>query len=961
MADLEDKVVFTVDTGNAEKSVKGLKAEIAALKDTILNLEKGSEEYNAAVAKLQADQRQLNEVMSLTKKEAVALEGSYDALVHQMSLLKKEWRSTNDEVKRNELGQQIEQINAQLKEFDSSIGNFQRNVGNYPEDMGIATEATRDFGAEMRNAMETIEPTKQKFESVKKVATGVASGFAAVQGAAALLNIESEDLEKTLVKVNAAMAMAQGVGGIGDLIEGAGKAKVAFAGVGKEIKAVSAAMGKAGWIGLILTAITLVATLTARMVKNNRELKDGTKALRDYREAGDKVAATHSDQIAALKLYDKIAQDVNATEADRTMAATKLLTSLKEEVNETNILKAKNGEYADAIKNVTNKLIEQARVKAGLEMLSEKQKEIIEQQIKIDNRLNNPTGWQKFWDKAKASYVNAMVAGSGIETELTVKASDFAEQRANKMKKRLDQMKTDFNVYLNQITQNSGQDIFGDDSNKIDYAGLANKEIAELDKVYAKRKANALASTQSEKERAEIEYKYETELSQKKLAVYQNYYKQAQGAGDKYKDVAIEFSNQIASIETGNIQRTMGEKDRLRALDLEEQKRYFTTIDNETTNHYDREKILIENSIHNSGERALKLSELEVERLNADKTNKEQYLEWLLQDEEKNKDEILNVKQQLSQQEIKILDESLKQQELKRSEHIKKLYRQIDELTRGYETQEMSYENTGVQQQANTFIETLLGSQQKYREFVEQVFQEEQEGFDRKVTHLEEVKAKLTEVLNNTTDEDERYSIQQEIADTEVEIEQTKADKLKAIRDKDFTDEEAKQNAKVELLHAGLQATSSVLNSIADMYEADGEVSEKEAKKIKALRIASATIDMLQGAITAYSSAQTLPVPFGPIVGGINAAAVIAMGTANIAKIKNTDFTSGNAAAATTPAVPQTSTYQTELPFTYSRTVTGAKETEQLNQQQNIRVWISEHDLTEASHRVEVRQNESSF
>lgn len=958
MADIEKNVVLTVDTGNAKQTVKGLKDEIATLKDTILNLDEGTEEYSEAVAKLQSDQRKLNEVMALTKKEAVALDGSYDALVHQMSLLKKEWRATNDEAKRQELGNQIGEINGKLKDLDASLGNFQRNVGNYQSALEGLEDTTMSFGQKMSQMNESMEPTKQKFESVGKIASGVASGFAAVQGAAALLNIESEDLEKTLVKVNAAMAMAQGVGGIGDLIEGAGKAKVAFAGMGKEIKAITATMGKAGWIGLILTAITLVATLTARLIKKNRELKDGTKALRDYKEAGDKVAATHADQISALKLYDKIAQDVTATDEDRTMAATKLLTALKEEVNETNILKAKNGEYADAIQNVTNKLIEQARVKAGLEMLAEKQKEIIEQQIKIDNRLNNPTGWQKFWDKAKASYVNAMVAGSGIETELTVKASDFAEQRANKMKKRLNQMESDFNTYLEQITKSSGQDIFGDDSNKIDYAGLANKEIAELDKVYAKRKANAMASTQSEKERTEIEYRYETELSKKKLAVYQKYYKQAQDAGDKYKDVALEFSNQIASIETGNIQRTMGEKDRLRALDLEEQKRYFTTIDNETTNHYDREKIVIENSIHNSGKRALKLSQLEVERLNADRANKEQYLEWLLQDEEKNKDEILNVRQQLSQLEIKILDESLKQQELKRSEHIKALYKQIDELTRGYENQEMSYENSGVQQQANTFIQTLLGSQQKYREFVEQVFQEEQEGYDRKVTHLEEVKAKLNEVLNNTTDEDERYSIQQEIADTEVEIEQTKADKLKKIRDKDFADEEAKQNAKVELLHAGLQATSSILNSIADMYEADGEVSEQEAKKLKNLRIATATIEMLQGAVTAYASAQYLKPPVGPIVGAMNAAAVVAMGMANIQKIKNTDFTGSSTQ---TPMTPNVQTYQPTVPEGYTRIVTGANNTDALNNGGDIRVVLVESDVENAMNRIKVRTEESTF
>ena len=114
----EIKPIIRVDVGESEQTVKGLKKEISELKDRILNLKKGSDDYNEAVEQLQADQRKLNEVMALTKKEAVAVEGSYDALTHQMSLLKKEWRATADEAKRADLGAQIEEINQQLKDMD---------------------------------------------------------------------------------------------------------------------------------------------------------------------------------------------------------------------------------------------------------------------------------------------------------------------------------------------------------------------------------------------------------------------------------------------------------------------------------------------------------------------------------------------------------------------------------------------------------------------------------------------------------------------------------------------------------------------------------------------------------------------------------------------------------------------------------------------------------------------------
>ena len=77
--------VIKIETGDSEQTVKGLKQQISDLRDEILNLEKGTEQYDNAVDALQDSQRKLDEVMSLTKKTATALDGSYDALVHKMS------------------------------------------------------------------------------------------------------------------------------------------------------------------------------------------------------------------------------------------------------------------------------------------------------------------------------------------------------------------------------------------------------------------------------------------------------------------------------------------------------------------------------------------------------------------------------------------------------------------------------------------------------------------------------------------------------------------------------------------------------------------------------------------------------------------------------------------------------------------------------------------------------------
>lgn len=65
------------------------------------------------------------------KKQVDDLDGSYNALAKRLRELRKEWKSTNDESQRNEIGKQMVEINNQLKEMDASVGVFSRNVGNY--------------------------------------------------------------------------------------------------------------------------------------------------------------------------------------------------------------------------------------------------------------------------------------------------------------------------------------------------------------------------------------------------------------------------------------------------------------------------------------------------------------------------------------------------------------------------------------------------------------------------------------------------------------------------------------------------------------------------------------------------------------------------------------------------------------------------------------------------------------
>ena len=145
------------------------------------------------------------------------------------------------------------------------------------------------------------------------------------------------------------------------------------------------------------------------------------------------------------------------------------------------------------------------------------------------------------------------------------------------------------------------------------------------------------------------------------------------------------------------------------------------------------------------------------------------------------------------------------------------------------------------------------------------------------------------------------------------------------------------------------------------MYEADEKNSEKNANKIKALKIASATIDTISGAIAAFMQAQGKP--FGLIIGAAQAAAVTAAGIAEIAKIKNTQISGSSSSSPSTlssPAIAAAPTINTEV--SPVRSVTSASEEDRLNQMaRDQRVYILSSDIEASQKQIKTQVAESSF
>ncbi len=247
---------------------------------------------------------------------------------------------------------------------------------------------------------------------------------------------------------------------------------------------------------------------------------------------------------------------------------------------------------------------------------------------------------------------------------------------------------------------------------------------------------------------------------------------------------------------------------------------------------------------------------------------------------------------------------------------------------------------------------------QSVKEDMEQVFSAEEMAkmWERAMAKYNERKGRkdaLSSEMQGVLDE------QQALIDAEVEQyiaaleDEAAAEKIVRETEVKMAKEAAKQ--KLDSMQAYASGASGVLNGVADMLEAEG-------KSAKNLRIAAATIDMISGAVTAFSTAQQLGPIAGPIVGAINAAAVVASGLANIAKIRATNVSKDAAPTSSAPAQATVSAPALETAVPTTTVINGARTETALNRAarpQKVVLVQSEAEAMAEMTRVQVA--ESSF
>lgn len=213
---MAESKVIEIKTLEAVRNVKDLKDNISALKAKIDDVNTSTEEYADLTKELSRNQAALRNVMNGTNstfdksiQAAQGLDNSYNSLVQQLKEATQEWRavpkylSDADKAAGNinqawtESARRVEELRSQLKDMDATTGSYVRNVGNYKS-------ALEGFSGAMGQ--------------VKQVGGDMVNGISAMASSLAIMGYNTDGLTESMKNLRIVVAAMQGAKGFAGLL-----------------------------------------------------------------------------------------------------------------------------------------------------------------------------------------------------------------------------------------------------------------------------------------------------------------------------------------------------------------------------------------------------------------------------------------------------------------------------------------------------------------------------------------------------------------------------------------------------------------------------------------------------------------------------------------------------------------------------------------------------------------------
>lgn len=339
------------------------------VKNALKQLNDESIKLTTNLKKLQEEQVDLiasgNRVSKAFKDNAAA----QSAIKSQIAEVNQQQRQLNDtfgetEQKQKTLTGQLRQLKQELSQLEQA---GQDNTQQF-EELTLKAAKLEDQIGDTRERVRVLASDTFKFDAAVGAVSGLASGFEAAQGAAALFGGESEALNEVIAKTTAATALANGVREIANILTGQGATKLAGLTIAERAQAVATNIAtgsiKGFNIAIASTGIGAFAVLLGVVASRffaakeateayNKSLESQKQAQLDAQEALNNLS--NSSRSAADKLKVLRQEETESAQQRRKDIETQTKTQTKaiqqqqvERANSTKIAKSLSAELRDS-------------------------------------------------------------------------------------------------------------------------------------------------------------------------------------------------------------------------------------------------------------------------------------------------------------------------------------------------------------------------------------------------------------------------------------------------------------------------------------------------------------------------------------------------------------------------------------------------------------------------------------
>jgi hypothetical protein len=349
--------------------------------------------------------------------------------------------------------QAVGSLRSQLREAQADVAKLSEKFGaTSAEAVKAAQKAAelKDRIGDAKALTDAFNPDA-KFKALTSSLAGVAGGFAAVQGGMALFGNQSKDLEATLLKVQSAMALSQGIQALGESMDSFKQLKAVAINAMQGIKAAIGATG----IGLLVIALgTVVAywdDIKEVVGGVSEEQKKLNAATQKGVEANDKKLTSLNSQDNILKLQGKSEKEILGLKINQTDEAIKAYEINIENIKTTNTAQqeaaARNYEYLKSFLDfvtIPQRYLYEAAAKNINQII-----DLINKipGVKITNKID-----ETFGDKA-----TDYIAKLGFDPEKTKKEGNAVVEEANKTLLKLKNDRAGYQLAINDINKKGAE------------------------------------------------------------------------------------------------------------------------------------------------------------------------------------------------------------------------------------------------------------------------------------------------------------------------------------------------------------------------------------------------------------------------------------------------------------------------------------------------------------------------